>query len=400
MSRPWSERTARAGLDEGPLRSGARACFAATRIVMSEGYRAVAHAPERPGSPEELVAHIDWSACAAQRRELAALGFGVAEAMDTAQRFAIGWPAALRLIRSCGELGLAGGFVAGAGVDHLPGNASLEECVAGVAYQARLIEESGGLPVLLPLPLLARRRAREEEYVEVYRAILERVRGPVLVHWLGGMFQAELEGYFPGLSFERVLALDREKVRGAKLSLLDPALELRLRRALVAQGQLLFTGDDLHFARLILGGDPGAPPPPSPPSSYGETELLGRAVPLGDFSHALLGALDGIASPARAALERLEAGDVPGYLERMLPLEALSREIFREPTRLYRAGLAFLAWVNGRQENMMLANHEERARDAAHYRRVFELAVSASAITEPGRARERLAGLEDELALS
>ena len=372
-----------------------RLCFAAPRIVLAESYRALAHSTERLGAPEEIAAHIDWETCAAQRRRLDALGFGVAEAMDTAQRFALGWKTAERLIQRTGALGLANGFVAGASADHLPPGSTLAELIEGVAFQARVIEEAGGVPILLPLALLARRRSCEDEYVEVYRALFERLRGPVLVHWLGAMFLPELEGYFPGRSFERVMALAPEKVRGAKLSLLDARLEVRLRRELLARDQLLFTGDDLHFSRLILGGDPESSIDAAP-AVQRTVDFAGRTVALGDFSHALLGVLDGIAAPARAALDRLQAGDARGYLERMLPLEELGRWIFREPTRHYRAGLAFLSWVDGRQPNPMLANHEERARDADYYRRLFELALAAGALADPAVARRRLAGLERE----
>ncbi len=374
-----------------------RLCFAAARIAMADDYRSVRHSTEEPGSPAEIAAHVDWDATWALRRRLDALGFGVAEAMDTAQRFSIGWETAERLIRGCGELQLANGFVAGASYDHLPPDPSPGEMVDGVAYQTRVIQEAGGVPVLLPLAPLARRRAREEEYVEVHRALLERVRGPVIVHWLGPMFLPELAGYFPGRSFERVMALDPGRVRGAKLSLLDPELELRLRRELEQRDQLLFTGDDLHFARLILGGDLAPAPDRAPPVTRA-IDFGGRSVALGDFSHALLGVLDGIAAPARAALARLAAGDARGYLAAMLPLEELARWIFCEPTRFYRSGLAFLAWVNGRQSNPMLANHEERERDAAYYRRVHELALASGAIEDPELAASRLGELEDELA--
>lgn len=377
----------------------ARLCIAAPRIVLAESYRLVEHSLERPGAPAEIAEHVDWQATFAQRRRLDELGFAVAEAMDTAQRFAIGWPAAERLIRGTGELRLAHGFVAGASADHLSPGSPLDEIVTGTAWQARLIQEAGGVPVILPIAALARRRAHEQDYLDVYRALVERLPGPLLVHWLGPQFLSELAGYFPGRSFERVMALDREKLAGAKLSLLDERLELRLRRELASHGQILFTGDDLHFAHLLLGGDPDAPPD-APPPSQGSRDFLGRPVALGDFSHALLGVLDGVAAPARAALQRLEQGEVAGYLARMLPLEELGRWMFCEPTRGYRAGLAFLAWVDGRQSNLMLANHEERLRDAEHHRRLFELARAAGALEDAARAERRLASLEDELAPS
>ena len=156
--------------------------------------------------------------------------------------------------------------------------------VDGVVHQARFIQGCGGVPILLPLAWLTRERAEEQHYVEVYRAIVEQLDGPLLVHWLGPMFAAELEGYFPGASFSTVMALDPEKVRGAKLSLLDADLELRVRRELGERDQVVLTGDDLNFVDLIEG-EPG--------ETRDGLEFDGGALPLGEFSHALLGVFDG-----------------------------------------------------------------------------------------------------------
>ena len=261
---------------------------------------------------------------------------------------------------------------------------SREELADAVAFQAGVIRDSGGIAVLLPMPWLSLNDASEEDYVATYAAILERVEGPVFVHWLGEMFLPELAGYFPGESFRRVMELDPAKVRGAKLSLLDAELEVTLRRELLTRDQLLLTGDDFHFARLILGGDADGDAVP-PVDRW--TELAGRRVALGDFSHALLGILDGIAAPAAEALAHLEAGDAAAYLARMLPCEELSRHVFAEPTRFYKTGLALLAWLGGLQPNRMLVNHEEHARGAEHLRRTAELAVTAGVLTADDLAR-------------
>ena len=349
-----------------------RLAYAAARVVLWDGYRDVPHSLDRPGTPEEIVRWIDWEATAELRRRLGDLGLGIAEAMDTAQRFFLGWSNAERLIDLTAGLGLARGFCAGAGCDHLERVDGPEDLVRGVAHQAQVIRARGGVPVLLPMPQLSRSGADEETYVATYRGILERVEGPVYVHWLGAMFLPELEGYFPGRSFERVMELDPAKVRGAKLSLLDLELEQRLRSELLARDQLLLTGDDLHFGGLILGGDGEAIPAPQR-----WTEIDGQTVALGDFSHALLGILDGIAAPAAEALACLERGDAAGYRARMGPCEALSRHLFAPPTQHYKAGLAHLAHAAGWQSNDMLVNHEEQARDAAHYARARELARAA-----------------------
>jgi hypothetical protein len=188
----------------------------------------------------------------------------------------------------------------------------------------------------------------------------------VIVHWLGPMFLPALEGYFPGDSFARVMALAPDVARACKLSLLDAALEARVRRELLPRDQFVLTGDDFHFAHLILGGDPAGPPPAAPPPVERWTEFAGRQVALGDFSHALLGALDAIAAPARRALDALERGDASGYLRIMDPCETLGRHLFAPPTSAYKAGLAYLAWLDGLQPDFVLPNRADLLRDRAH----------------------------------
>ena len=370
-------RYALAGEDPPPVRR----VYAATRIVMSAEYHASSHTPDRPAAPEEILAQVNWEATAGLRRRLDALGFGVAEAMDTAQRNQVGWPVAERLIRECGALELAHGFVAGAGVDHLDGDCSQTELVEGVVHQARFIQRCGGVPILLPLAWLTRERAGADQYVEVYRAIVEQLDGPLLVHWLGPMFAAELEGYFPGDSFLAVMALDPEKLRGAKLSLLDADLERRVRRELGKRDQVVLTGDDLNFVDLI-GGEVG--------ETRTGLDFDGRPLSLGEFSHALLGVFDGIAEPASLALRHLARGDRAGYRAILEPCQEFGRHVFQTPTRHYKAGLAFVSWLSGLQDNPLLANHEECTRDSQHLLRAAELAARSGAIANRELARSRL----------
>lgn len=376
-------------LDRDPPGRPARTCFAAAHVVMRAEYAQVLHSPWRPGPTETISRFIDWQATMAVRRHLDRLGFGVAEAMDTAQRFALGWPAAERLILECGALGLRHGFVAGAGTDHLTGIESKTDLVEGVAFQARVIRQAGGIPIVLPMPWLPRHGATEADYVSVYGDIARACEGPLLVHWLGPMFLPELDGYFPGDSFRKVMALDPEKVRGCKLSLLDAHLEVDLRRELLARDQVVFTGDDLHFARLILGGAADEGTTSVPPVERWST-LGGQDLALGDFSHALLGALDAVALPAQLALRFLARRDGARYLELMAPCEALGRHVFEAPTARYKAGLAFLAWLNGLQDNAMLVNHEERGRDRGHYLGCAALAAAAGALRDAELAARRL----------
>ena len=262
----------------------------------------------------ELRAADTPEALAAQARELAQLGFGAALGLDPATRAAAGWSGLLAATRTLGALGLGTGFVVGASSDHLEGALRLSEVLEGIVTQARAIEEAGGVPLLLPIPLLSRRRAKESEYVECYQALLARLGGPVLIDWTSAATRPELYDYFPGKSFERVLALEPTKVRGARFGLFDVAREARLRRELLMRDQLLFTADRRNLAVLLRGGNP-ATREPVPTPIVRTTELAGRPVALGDFSHALL-ALDGRAATLAAALERLAADDLAGYAQR------------------------------------------------------------------------------------
>lgn len=348
-----------------------RLAYAATHVVMHDAYRDSGHRLDAPGSSAEIAAAIDWEATMRLRRDLGALGFGIAEAMDTAQRFLIGWDSAARLIRDCGRLGIPRGFVAGAGTDHEPNAAAHEhDLVAAVCWQIEFIQENGGIPVILPMPSLSLGGATADDYVRVYGEIIQRSQGPLLLHWLGAMFLPALDGYFPGDSFDRVMALDPDKVRGCKLSLLDADHERRVRREIAPRGQIVLTGDDFHFGDLIGGtGDP-----------TGTTRLGDLEVATGDFSHALLGVLDGIAAPASLALTALETGDRATYDGLMAPCERYGQHVFGAPTQHYKVGLAFTSWLAGRQDNWMLVNREDLARDREHLLGVADLAVECGAV--------------------
>lgn len=359
-----------------------RLCYGALHVVMRPEYRAVGHSLEQPGSAAVIEAHIDWVATMQLRRQMDGFGIGIAEAMDTAQRFFLGWPAAQKLIASTGALRLANGFCAGAGTDQLATVEASTQLVDAVVEQCNFIRSHGGIPVILPMPWLCATGASEQGYVDVYEAIIRQLRGPVFLHWLGPMFLASLKGYFPGNSFDRIMALDPAVVRGCKLSLLDMALEQRVRRELLPREQIVLTGDDFHFGQLMLGD--GEPPT--------RTTMVGdRTVAIGDFSHALLGILDAIAAPTQAAIEALQAGDRRGFVDRMDQCEALGKFVFQQPTQHYKAGLAFLAWLNGAQDNFMLVNREDLARDRDHYLRCAELAQKANCVLDPTVFAARLA---------
>ncbi|MCB9878118.1 MAG: DUF993 family protein [Planctomycetes bacterium] len=362
-----------------------RLCFGALHVVLQAGYRQLGHRLDRPGDARAIEDGIDWSATMRLRQAMDGFGIGVAEAMDTAQRFFLGWPSARRLIAETGALRLPSGFCAGAGTDQLPRVERRTQLIEAVIEQCAYIASHGGIPVILPMPWLCANGAGEQEFVEVYAAIIREVRGPVFLHWLGPMFLASLKGYFPGRSFERIMAIDPSVVRGCKLSLLDAAFEEKVRREMLEREQLVLTGDDFHFGRLMLGDGEA----PTRTTRVGE-----REVALGDFSHALLGILDAIALPTQQALALLQAGDRDGYLARMDRCEELGRFVFQAPTQHYKAGLAFLAWLNGQQDNFMLVNREELARDRAHYLECARLARAAGCVHDAATFDARLAAFE------
>ena len=359
-----------------------RLCYGALHVVMQPSYQALGHSLERPGSSIEIEQHMDWPATMQLRRTMDAFGIGIAEAMDTAQRFFLGWPSARRLIAATGELNLPNGFCAGAGTDQLPRINGDADLIDAVVEQCSFISSHGGIPVILPMPWLCANGASEQEFVDLYEAIIRQVRGPVFLHWLGPMFLSSLKGYFPGRSFERIMAIDPSTVRGCKLSLLDRSFEERVRRELLPRDQIVLTGDDFHFGQLMLGDD----------EPLIRTTMIGnRRVALGNFSHALLGILDAIAAPTQAAIAALQQGDRAGFVDRMARCETLGQHVFQAPTQHYKAGLAFLAWLNGQQDNFLLVNREELHRDREHYLACAQLAQAAGCVHDESVFAARLA---------
>ncbi|MEM9802124.1 MAG: DUF993 family protein [Planctomycetota bacterium] len=366
-----------------------RRAYAAAHIAMRDGYAHIEHASHRSGTRDEIASAIDWEATLGFRRRLDALGMGVAEAMDTAQRFDVGWDIARELIERTGELGLRNGFVGAASSDHVASIGDLDALADAISEQVAYVRTHGGLPIVLPQPWLTENGASEDDYVRVYTRVIDASEGELLLHWLGEVFHPSMRGYFPGDSVGRILAHDPEKVRGIKMSLLDRAFEERLRADLAARGQVVFTGDDHNFAALIEGTSQ-EPAPLAP--------LDGRPLPGGAFSHALLGIFAAVARPASLALRRLGVGDVDGYRALMEPCEELGRIVFEAPVGSYKAGVAFLAWLNGLQSNPMLPNHAERERDLDHFLRVAEAASRAGAIEDAALASERLQQLVGALS--
>jgi hypothetical protein len=319
---------------------------------------------------------IDWEATLAYRRRLWSCGLGVAEAMDTAQRGSgLSWEQARELIRrSAAEARACGGLIAcGAGTDQLtPSSAySLDQIIAAYTEQCALVEEAGSRIILMAGRALAARAKGPDDYRRVYGAVLSQVKEPVILHWLGDMFDPALTGYWGFRDLDRAadvcLAVITEhvtKVAGIKISLLDADREIAFRRRLPA-GVRLYTGDDYNYPALIRGDE------------YG-------------FSDALLGIFDAIAPASAAALRALDGGDIDRYEALFGPTVPLARHIFAPPTQYYKTGIVFLAYLNGYQNHFRMLGGQESARSVPHLGELFMLADRAGLLEDPERAVTRM----------
>ena len=335
---------------------------------------AAAHVVADPFSAKDpwLDAAIDWDATLAYRRHLWSWGFGVAEAMDTAQRgMGLDWPNSLELIRRTVAEG--GGYVAsGAGTDHLaPGTYSVDKIISAYEEQCAAIEKLGGRIILMASRALAASARSPEDYARVYDRILGQVKEPVIIHWLGEMFDPALEGYWGEkdhlAAMEVCLSVLRRsssKVDGIKISLLDKDKEIVMRRKL-PPGVRMYTGDDFNFAELIEGDAQG-------------------------YSDALLGILDSIAPAASQALSYLSQRQFSEYHEVLAPTVPLSRHIFKAPTRFYKTGVVFMAWLNGHQEHFVMVGGQQSARNVLHFSELFRLADAAGLLADPPLACARM----------
>jgi len=339
---------------------------------------AAAHVVLDPLRTSEPLTHpvIDWDATLAYREYLWSLGFGVAEAMDTAQRgMGLDWPLALKLIqRSTAAAKACGGLLAsGAGTDHLPpgGTYSLQDVTAAYLEQCEAIEAGGGRIILMASRALAAVARHADDYAAVYASVLAQVREPVILHWLGTMFDPALEGYWGAGAIPEatqnclgIIRAHREKIDGIKISLLDAQLEVSMRRELPASVRM-YTGDDFNYDSLIQGDAAG-------------------------HSDALLGIFDAIAPAASMALTALDAGDVARYRQLLAPTVPLSRHIFAAPTQHYKAGVVFLAYLNGFQTHFRMVRGLESARSVAHLCELFVLADQAGVLRDPELATHRM----------
>jgi hypothetical protein len=332
--------------------------------------------PLAPGNPW-LAAAVDWDATLAYRRYLWSLGLGVAEAMDTAQRgMGLDWSNSLELIRRSIDASrdLEGAVLfSGAGTDQLAPFAGATPAAVVAAYeeQCEAIERLGGRIVLMASRALAACARSPDDYREVYSRILSRVRRPVIIHWLGEMFDPQLAGYWGEEDHDRamnvaleVIDANRAKVEGIKISLLDPQKEIDMRRRL-PRGVRMYTGDDFNYPDLIEGDREG-------------------------HSDALLGIFDAIAPAASAALGRLGSGDARGFHDILAATVPLARHIFAAPTRFYKTGLVFLAWLNGHQEHFVMVGGQQSARSVMDLAGTFRLADAAGLLRDPELAASRM----------
>ena len=361
----------------------------ARRKVFAAAHVAASPSPAAGGGGDPV---IDWESTMRFRDYLWAHGFGVAEAMDTSQRgMGLPWAQARELIArtAAGAGGAAGAasagrpraLAAGAGTDQLADGEdhTLGEITSAYAEQMSFVQSAGAQVILMASRALAARARGPLDYLQVYGELLKQADQPVILHWLGEAFDPALRGYWGSTGFDATAGTVLElieraggQVDGIKLSVLDAAQEVALRRRLPS-GVRLYTGDDFNYAGLIRGDADG-------------------------YSDALLGAFAAITAPTAAALAALDQCDVAGYDAAIGPTVPLSRLIFAPPTYHYKVGVAFLAWLNGLQPHFAMLAGLQRQRPARHLIRVFELAAAARALTQPDLAVERMTALIARLA--
>ena len=331
-----------------------------------------------------LACAIDWDTTIAYRQRLWRMGLGVAEAMDTAQRgMGLDWPTSLELIARSIDAArdIPGALVAsGCGTDHLAPNEthSVDDVIGAYEMQMAAIEKLGGKLIVMASRALARAAQSPADYERVYDRVLSQARQPVVLHWLGEMFDPALQGYWGSRDVDAamdtalgIIKAHAGKVDGIKISLLDKDKEIQMRSRLPpsggpgGRGVRMYTGDDFNYAELIAGDGQ-------------------------HHSDALLGIFDAIAPAASAALAALANGETARFHEILAPTVPLSRHIFQAPTRFYKTGVVFMAWLNGHQDHFVMVGGQQSARSLLHLTELFRLADVAGLIEQPELALRRM----------
>ena len=326
---------------------------------------------------------VDWDTTIDYRRHLWSLGLGVAEAMDTAQRgMGLDWPTSLELIRRTLDAArdVPGSQVAsGCGTDQLvlEDVTTVDQVIAAYEEQLEAIEKLGGKLIIMASRALARVAKSPADYERVYDRILSQVKQPVVLHWLGDMFDPALLGYWGSADLEQamntalgIIQAHSQKVDGIKISLLDKDKEIAMRRRL-PPGVRMYTGDDFNYAELIAG------------DGFGNDIVNGQ-------SDALLGIFDAIAPAASSALTALAEGKLDTFHDILGPTVPLSRHIFMAPTRYYKTGVVFMAWLNGHQSHFSMIGGQQSTRSAQHLAELFRLADEANLLEHPELAVHRM----------
>ena len=344
-----------------------------------------AHVVSNPLAPHEpwLDCAVDWDATIAYRQHLWKLGLGVAEAMDTAQRgMGLDWPTSLTLIQRSIDASkdVPGAFLAsGCGTDHLnlDSVSNVDEVIAAYEFQMEAIEKLGGKLIIMASRALARVAKSPADYERVYDRILSQAKQPVLLHWLGDVFDPALAGYWGNPDTDKamdtalgIIQAHAHKVDGIKISLLDKDKEIQMRRRL-PESVRMYTGDDFNYAELIAG------------DGQGEHVVHGQ-------SDALLGIFDAIAPAASAALAELAQGNLEKFHAILGPTVPLSRHIFQAPTRFYKTGVVFMAWLNGHQKHFTMVGGQQSTRSVIHLAELFKLADAANLLEQPDLALHRM----------
>ena len=197
------------------------------------------------------------------------------------------------------------------------------------------------------------------------------MREPVIVHWLGDMFDPALAGYWGSPDVDRatetLLAIVHDhaaRIDGVKISLLDQRREIAMRRRF-PPGVRMYSGDDFDYPTTIGGDAQG-------------------------HSDALLGIFDVIAPAAAAALKALDVGDRERFDAILAPTLPLSRHVFGAPTRFYKTGVVFAAYLTGHQSHFRMVGGLESARSVVHLSEQFVLMDRAALLRDPELATERM----------